>query len=81
VQQVFIVEHNMASRSYLTCQNAFRDAFPDSPVPNKSAVSRLVNCLRDTGSVQDRNRSVASNMRKRVNACFAERSGHFQHLI
>jgi hypothetical protein len=24
---------------------------------------------------------VASDMRKRVNACIAERGGHFQHLI
>jgi hypothetical protein len=24
---------------------------------------------------------VASNMRRRVNACIAERGGHFQHLI
>jgi hypothetical protein len=33
------------------------NTFPDSPVPNKSTVSRLVNRFRDTGSVQDRNRS------------------------
>jgi hypothetical protein len=51
VQRVFIVEHYLASRSYLTCQNEFRDTFPDSPVPNKSTVSRLVNRFRDTGSV------------------------------
>jgi transposase len=57
VQRVFIVEHYLASRSYLTCQNEFKDTFPDSPVPNKSTVSRLVNRFRDTGSVQDRNRS------------------------
>jgi hypothetical protein len=57
VQWMFIVEHYLASRSYLTCQNQFRDTFPDSPVPNKSAISRLVNRFRDTGSVQDRNRS------------------------
>jgi hypothetical protein len=25
------------------CQNEFKDTFPDSPVPNKSTVSRLVN--------------------------------------
>jgi hypothetical protein len=36
----------------LTCQNEFRDTFPDSSVPNKSTVSRLVNRFRDTGSVQ-----------------------------
>jgi hypothetical protein len=54
---MFIVEHYLASRSYLTCQNEFRDTFPDSPVPNNSTVSRLVNRFRDTGSMQDRNRS------------------------
>jgi hypothetical protein len=47
---VFTVEHYLASRSYLTCQDEFRDTFPDSPVPNKSAISRLVNRFRDTGS-------------------------------
>jgi hypothetical protein len=72
VQRLFIVEHYLASRSYLTCQNGFRDTFPDSPVPNKSTVSRL-NRFRDTGTLH----RVASNMRKRVNACIAERGGHF----
>jgi hypothetical protein len=57
VQRVFIVEHYLASRSYLPCQNEFKDTFPDSPVPNKSAISRLVNRVHETGSVQDRNRS------------------------
>jgi transposase len=57
VQRVFIVKHHLASRSYLACQNEFRDTFPDSPVPNKSTISCLVNRFRDTGSVLDRNRS------------------------
>jgi hypothetical protein len=35
VQRVFIVEHYLASRSYLICQNEFRDTFPDAPVPDK----------------------------------------------
>jgi hypothetical protein len=60
VQRMLIVEHNLASRSYFTCQNEFRDTFPDSPVPNKS-ISGLVKSFRDTGSVQDRNRSVLSD--------------------
>jgi hypothetical protein len=77
VQRVLTVEHYLASRSYLTCQNEFRDTFPDSPVPNKSKVSRLVNPLNDTETLH----RVASNMRKRVNACIAERGGHFQHFI
>jgi isocitrate lyase len=57
VQRLFIVEHYLASRSYLTCQNEFRDTFPDSSVPNKSTIPRLVNRFRDTERVQDRNRS------------------------
>jgi hypothetical protein len=77
VQRVFIVEHYLASRSHLTCQNEFRDIFSDSPVPNKSTISRLVNRFRGTGTLH----RVASNMRKRVNAYIAERGGHFQHLI
>jgi hypothetical protein len=80
-QQVFIVEHYLASRSYLTCQNEFTDTFPDSPVSNKSTIPRLVNRFCDTGSVQERNHSVTLDMRKRVNACIAERGGHFHHLI
>jgi hypothetical protein len=75
VQRVFVVEHYLASRSYSTCQNEFRDTFFDSPVPNKSTISRLANRFRDTGTVQ----RVASTMKKRGNACFAERGGHFQH--
>jgi hypothetical protein len=57
VQRLFIVEHYVASRYCLTCQNEFRDTFSYSSVPNKSTISRLVNRFRDTGSVQDRNRS------------------------
>jgi hypothetical protein len=57
VERVIIVEHYLISRSYLTFQNEFRDTFPDSPVPNKSIISRLVNRFHDAGKVQDRNRS------------------------
>jgi hypothetical protein len=81
VKRVFTVEHYLASRSYLTCQNEFRDTFPDSVVPSKSTISRLVNRFRDTGSVQDRNRSAASNTRKRVNACIGKRGRHFRNLV
>jgi hypothetical protein len=75
VQRVFIVEHYLVSRSYLTCQNEFMDTFTGSPVPNKSTTSRLVNCFRDTQTLH----RVASNT-KRVNACIPERDGYFQHL-
>jgi hypothetical protein len=85
VQRVFIVEHYLASRSYLTCQNEFMDTFPDSPVPNKSTISRLVNHFRDTGSVQDRNRSDRNSMLSDDSSDDIRqtllRSGNFQHLI
>jgi hypothetical protein len=55
VQRVFIVEHYLSSCSYLTCQNDFRNTFPDSAVPNKSTIFHLVNCFHDKESVQDRN--------------------------
>jgi ABC-type transport system involved in Fe-S cluster assembly fused permease/ATPase subunit len=77
VQRVFIVRHHLASRVYLTCQNAFRNTFSHSSVPNKSTISRLVNRFRDTETLH----RIASNMRKRVNACVAESGRHFQQLI
>jgi hypothetical protein len=57
VQRVFIVENCLAFRSYLICQNEFRDTFPDSPVLNKWTTCHLVNRFCDTGSVQERNLS------------------------
>jgi hypothetical protein len=45
VQRVLIVEHFLASRSYLTCQNEFRVIFPDSPVPNKPTISPVTNSV------------------------------------
>jgi hypothetical protein len=76
-QRVFIVKQYLASCFYLTCQNVFRDIFPNSPVPNRLTVSHTVNCFRDTGTLH----RVASNMRKRVNACNTECGGYFLHLI
>jgi hypothetical protein len=57
VQRVFTVELYLSSRPYLTCPNEFRGTFPNSPVPNKSAVFRLVNRFRYARSMKDRNRS------------------------
>jgi hypothetical protein len=46
-------------------QNAFRNYFPDSVVPNKSTVQRLVERFRETGSIGEKRRfgrpSVLSN--------------------
>jgi hypothetical protein len=74
---MFIVKHYLASRSYLTFQNEFRDKFPNSPMPNKSTISRLVNRFRDTGSMQVRNRSG----QPLVLSDDTKWGGNFKHLI
>jgi transposase len=56
-QRVFILEHYFSTRSYAECQNAFRNSFPDSVVPNKSTIQRLVERFRETGSIGEKHRS------------------------
>jgi transposase len=56
-QRVFILEHYFSSRSYEECQNAFRNSFPDSVVPNKSTIQRLVKRFRETVSIGEKRRS------------------------
>jgi hypothetical protein len=56
-QRVFILEHYISTRSYAECQNAFRNSFPDSVVPNKSTIQRLVKCFRENESVGEKRRS------------------------
>jgi hypothetical protein len=53
----FILEHYFFTRSYGECQNAFRNSFPDSVVPNKSTIQRLVERFRETGSIDEKCRS------------------------
>jgi transposase len=55
--RVFILEHYFSTRSYAECQNAFRNSFPDSTVPNKSTIQRLVEGFRETGSNGEKRRS------------------------
>jgi transposase len=58
-RRVFILEHHFSTRSYAECQNAFRNSFPDSVVPNtsKSTIQRLVERFRETGSTGEKRRS------------------------
>jgi hypothetical protein len=74
---VFIVEHYLASYLYLFCQIEFKGTFLDSSVLNKLTVSHLLNLFHDTGTVHQ----VASDMRKRMNACIAEHGGNSQYLM
>jgi hypothetical protein len=43
--------------TFAECQNAFRNSFPDSVVPNKSTIQRLVERFRETGSIGEKRRS------------------------
>jgi hypothetical protein len=56
-QRVFILEHYFSIRSYGECQSAFRNYFPDSVVPNKSTIQRLVERFRETGIIGEKRRS------------------------
>jgi transposase len=56
-QRVFSVEHYFASRSYARVADEFRREYPDSAVPNNSTITRIINRLRECGSVSDRKRS------------------------
>jgi hypothetical protein len=56
-QRVFILEHYTSTRSYAERQNAFRNYFPDCVVPNKSAIQRLVERFRETGSTGEKRHS------------------------
>jgi hypothetical protein len=56
-QRVFILEHYFSTRSCAECQNAFRNSFPDSVVPNKSTIQRLVERFLETESIDEKRRS------------------------
>jgi hypothetical protein len=56
-QSFFILEHYFSTRSYAKYQNAFRNYFPDSVVPNKSTIQRFVKRFRETGSIGEKRRS------------------------
>jgi transposase len=56
-QRVFVLEHYFSTRSYAEYQNAFRNSFPDSVVPNKSTIQCLVGRFRETGSIGEKRRS------------------------
>lgn len=52
-ERAFILESYFKSQSFLRCQEDFTVAFPETKVPNKSTISRIVARFRKTGSVND----------------------------
>jgi hypothetical protein len=55
-QHVFILEHYFSTQSFAECQNAFRNSFPDSVVPNESTIQCLER-FRETGRISEKRRS------------------------
>jgi hypothetical protein len=53
-QRVFILEHYFSTRSYAECQNAFRNSFPDSVVPNKSTIQCLIERFCETRGIGEK---------------------------
>jgi hypothetical protein len=53
-QHVFVVKTFAREKTYRKCVLKFCRKYPDSPVPTKSCVSKLVKKLRATGSVCDK---------------------------
>jgi hypothetical protein len=49
-ESVFILEHYFASKSFAAVREAFSNAYPDTEVPNKTTIHRLVTNFLDTGS-------------------------------
>jgi hypothetical protein len=48
-ERVFILEHSFVSKSFAAVREAFRNAYPDKEVPNKTTY-RVVTKFRDTES-------------------------------
>jgi transposase len=58
-ERVFIVEYvsREGNRSTDLVQEQFAEKFPETPVPHRNAVRRLIDKFRETGSVLDAERS------------------------
>ncbi|KAJ8870256.1 hypothetical protein PR048_029277 [Dryococelus australis] len=56
-QQVLIVEHYFATRSYAHVTDEFRLRYLDTAVPNNATITRLINNFQENGSVVDKKRA------------------------
>jgi transposase len=52
-QRVFLIELYAKYSSYIKCRRKFQRKYPDSDVPSKSMIERLVKKFHSTGSVLD----------------------------
>jgi hypothetical protein len=66
-ERVFILEHYLASKSFVAVREAFTNAYRKTKVPNKTAVQRLVVKFRNRGSVyntkHERRRTVLTGVK------------------
>jgi hypothetical protein len=53
-QTVFVYDNFVKTESVGTVRRRFRDQFPESAVPNRSCAHKIVNKLRETGSLRDK---------------------------
>lgn len=52
-QRVFLIELYAKYSSYIKCRRKFQRKYPESDVPSKSMIERLVKKFHSTGSVLD----------------------------
>ena len=77
-QRVFLIELYAKYSSYIKCRRKFQRKYPESDVPSKSMIERLVKKFHSTGSVLDlkkrRRRSILTEEKLDEIGCFLERN-------
>lgn len=77
-QRVFLIELYAKYSSYIKCRRKFRRKYPESDVPSKSMIERLVKKFHSTGSVLDlkkrRRRSILTEEKLDEIGSFLERN-------
>lgn len=57
-ERTFITEQYFSTKSYLQVCASFAIRFPDTKLPFKSTIKRIVDRFRETGSVNDRKKQI-----------------------
>lgn len=56
-QRIVLLEAYFECKSYERCKDVWRNKYPNSAIPSKDTLYRLVRRFRNTGSVEDKHRS------------------------
>jgi hypothetical protein len=79
MQRAFTADRYFQMQSYEAVKQAYQVHFPDAAaVPNKSTIFRLVNRFRETGSTNDKRRTVSTNTFKWVEFCVQHAGRHIR---